>query len=195
MQLSDKRLAANRTNAKKSKGPVTPHGKCISSRNATRHGVLASVLLIEGESRERFNALLNGIYAEYQPVTPTEISLVNKIAASQWRQQRAWAIETASLTHEIRNQPDTPPSVDPATRAMLAIRAMGDNSHHLDLMSCYEHRYDRQQYRAIEALNRLRERAEAREKKKLPNDPTQPEQNQSTSRDSDPIQTTPDPTK
>src|SRR5580658_7053069 len=104
MQLSDKRLAANRTNAKKSKGPVTPHGKCISSRNATRHGVLASVLLIEGESRERFNALLNGIYAEYQPVTPTEISLVNKIAASQWRQQRAWAIETASLTHEIRNQ-------------------------------------------------------------------------------------------
>ena len=59
-------------------------------------------------------------------------------------------------------------------------------------MSRYEHRYDRQQYRAIEALNRLRERAETREKKKLPYDPTQPEQNQSLSQKSDPNRTIPE---
>jgi hypothetical protein len=46
---------------------------------------------------------------------------------------------------------------------------MGDHTHHLDLKSRYEHRYDRQQYRAIETLNRLRDRAQ---KKNSPNDPT-----------------------
>jgi hypothetical protein len=83
MQLSGTQLAANRANAIKSNGPVTPQGKRNSARNGNRHGVLASVLLIEGESRERFLALVDGLYTEYGPVTTTETSLVNKIAGTQ----------------------------------------------------------------------------------------------------------------
>jgi hypothetical protein len=88
MPISDRKLTANRTNAVKSKGPVTPHGKRKSSRNSTRHGALASVLLIPGESRKHFNKLVNALYAEHQPVTHSETSYVDKIAAAQWRQQR-----------------------------------------------------------------------------------------------------------
>jgi hypothetical protein len=34
---------------------------------------------------------------------------------------------------------------------MLAIRSIGDNGRHMGIMSRYEHRFDRQYYRAIEA--------------------------------------------
>jgi hypothetical protein len=39
---SEKQIAANRRNARKSRGPKTPAGKTVSSRNALRHG-LASI--------------------------------------------------------------------------------------------------------------------------------------------------------
>jgi hypothetical protein len=39
---SDKKIAANRTNAKKSTGPTSLRGKLQSSRNARRHGLAAT---------------------------------------------------------------------------------------------------------------------------------------------------------
>src|SRR5262245_10607783 len=39
---SDKKSAANRTNAKKSTGPTSLRGKLQSSRNAWRHGLAAA---------------------------------------------------------------------------------------------------------------------------------------------------------
>ena len=39
LPLSEKRLAANRANARKSTGPRTPEGKCRAARNNTRHGL------------------------------------------------------------------------------------------------------------------------------------------------------------
>lgn len=38
---------------------------------------------------------------------------------------------------------------------MLTLRALGDHERHPDLMRRYEHLYDRQYYRALEALTRL----------------------------------------
>jgi hypothetical protein len=157
MPLSDKRIAANRANSLKSTGPTSIEGKRNTSRNATRHGILANHVLIQGESRERFAALINSFEAEFQPETPSERLCVEKMATSQWRLMRLWAVESAGITHEMRRQHDSMSDEDPPTRAMLAIRAIGDNGRHMDIMSRYEHRFDRQYYRAIEAFYRLRQ--------------------------------------
>jgi len=162
MPLSEKKLAANRANAAKSTGPKTAEGKRNTSRNATRHGILANTILIDGESRERFAALLNSCVLQFQPETPVEHSLVERIAVAQWRQTRIWSVEAAGLNREIRQQSDAALTADPPTRTLLAFRSLAGDTRHLYLMSRYEHRYDRMQYRAIEALERMQERRIAR---------------------------------
>jgi hypothetical protein len=161
MPTSDKQITANRANSKKSTGAKTEIGRHNSARNNTRHGILSSVVLIEGESPERFAALLNSLYAEHQPETSTENSLVDKMGVALWRQMRTWAVESAGVTHEMKLQAESMTDENAATRAMLAFRSLGDNGRHLDLMSRYEHRFDRQHYRALAALNNQKDRKTA----------------------------------
>ena len=47
MPVSDRKLAANRANAKKSTGPKTEEGKKAASRNAMRHGFAAAVHVLD----------------------------------------------------------------------------------------------------------------------------------------------------
>jgi hypothetical protein len=116
------------------------------------------VVLLEGESRERFVALVNALHTEYQPDTSTEMQLIQKAAVALWRQMRTWAVETAGVTHEMKLQAESVLHENAATRAMLAFRSLGDNSRHLELMSRYEHRFNREHYRALEALERRKDR-------------------------------------
>ena len=164
MQVSDKRLAANRANAQKSTGPKTPSGKRICSGNAIKHGILANAILIDGESRASFLELIASLEEEYQPSTPTQHALVAKIASAQWRSLRLLAVESAGIIHEMRQQSGSAAAENMPTRAMLALRSLAGNSRHYELMSRYEHRIDRQQHRSIEVLARLKEEEIARDK-------------------------------
>src|SRR5665213_2086280 len=102
MPSSEKRIAANRANAKRSTGPTSEIGRRNSSRNSSRHHFLASAVLIPHESRERFAELLNAFTADFQPRDNTERSLVDKMAVAHWRLMRLWAVETARITHETK---------------------------------------------------------------------------------------------
>jgi hypothetical protein len=90
---SAKRAATSRANGKNSHGPVTPEGKLRSSRNSTRHGLLARAIVLEGESRNRFNDLVRQLDEALKPQTQIEHLLVGKMAASHWRQVRVWNLE------------------------------------------------------------------------------------------------------
>ena len=53
-------------------GPRTPEGKAISSATSLKHGLASGRLIIPGEDRDDFEALLNDLVAEHAPATPTE---------------------------------------------------------------------------------------------------------------------------
>ena len=80
-------------------GPVTAAGKEISSRNATTHGGTSEKLIVPGERREDFDALLHNLLEEYSPETPDARNLVEDAALARWflwRRQRAFnSVESA----------------------------------------------------------------------------------------------------
>jgi hypothetical protein len=112
-----------------STGPITPEGKAISSRNAVRHGLCARKLT--GADLEELNAVRARLDLEWEPSTETENILLQQMALSQWRLERALELEISAL--------DGP--LDPAALA-LALR--------------YRTSAERGFYKALAELQRLR---------------------------------------
>ena len=79
------------------KGPRTAKGKAIASRNALKHGIFSSVLLLTSESRDRYNFLLSGLCEHFKPIGTLEEVLVEKIAVTIWRYRRLISTETAEI--------------------------------------------------------------------------------------------------
>jgi hypothetical protein len=78
-------------------GPRTPEGKAISCANSLKHGLASGRLIIPGEDREDFEALLNDLVAEHTPATPTEEMLVQQMAQSWWLMHRAIRIQNQAF--------------------------------------------------------------------------------------------------
>lgn len=99
---TEKQIAANRRNARKSTGPTTASGKAASSRNALRHGVLSEKAVSEFEERKQFDALLQGLVADLIPVTTIECMLVERLTILLWREKRLIEAEERDITRHIR---------------------------------------------------------------------------------------------
>ena len=97
MVTSSRRALANQKNAIKSTGPRTSAGKASSSANAIQHGILSRHLILPGEEREDYDAVLNQLLMEQKPVGTLEMSLVERMAIALWRQRRLIAAEAAQL--------------------------------------------------------------------------------------------------
>lgn len=162
---TERQKEAARINGARSHGPTTPEGKARSARNSRRHGVLANTICLDGESDTRFTELLRALTGEILPEGEIETALVENMAVARWRQMRLWAIEKASLAHEMRKKAQLEP--DNPTRAALAFKTLSDESRSLELVNRYETRYDRQYSRALSRLLELR----AAKKQFLPNEP------------------------
>jgi|SRR5579871_3378098 len=104
--LSEKRLKANRENAKKSTGPRTPQGKAHSRRNAIKHGLFARPILaslLQGEDTAEYDGLLADLKEQHKPVGRAEELEVERIAQSWWRLKRAHQFENAVRSVAIRD--------------------------------------------------------------------------------------------
>lgn len=95
--MTEKKVAANRRNARKSTGPKSLSGKKAVSQNARRHGLLSTHLILEDESRHEFDLLLSTLQQEMQPVGLIEQTLVERIAITLWRQRRLVRAESADV--------------------------------------------------------------------------------------------------
>jgi hypothetical protein len=150
---SPSKIQSARANGALSHGPVTSEGKQASSRNSTRHGLLSQTVVLEGESKERFEELLLALTAELKPRTTIEASLVETMAVARWRHLRVLGIQKAEFDLEMARQavPESKP-----VRAAIVFRNLADNSRVLDVLLRYEVAYDRQFSRALNMLLKLR---------------------------------------
>jgi len=98
--ISDRKVAANRANARRSTGPRSQLGKARSSLNAIRHGILARAafnVTLEGESkRAEFEDLVRGLAQEFQPQTLSDHMMVQQVAGCYWRLAKVLTFETES---------------------------------------------------------------------------------------------------
>src|SRR5471030_2338430 len=91
---TERQIAANRQNAKKSTGPKTEDGKLRSRKNAFRHGLTAQTVISLVENADEYADLETLIIADYEPQTTVERLLVERLASLLWRLRRAVTVET-----------------------------------------------------------------------------------------------------
>ncbi len=92
-QTSTRRQEASRRNGSLSKG-LTPKGKARSSRNATVHGCLATMITFGDGEAEVFNAILAEYTARFEP---RDHDLVEEIVHAKWQMRQAWMYENSML--------------------------------------------------------------------------------------------------
>jgi hypothetical protein len=97
-------MLSSRANGARSREPVTVEGKQRSSQNALAHGLLARCTLMQGESPEALEALLNQHLERLGPADDVELGMVQEMVAAYWRLRRTWAIETRTFDNEVAAQ-------------------------------------------------------------------------------------------
>ena len=164
------RIAANRANSLKSKGPTTPEGKDASRGNALKHGLTAVKLLPEREAAEverRSAAFIE----ELNPSGEVGVALARHAARMSVRMERCATHENAALTEHVRRALDefVPPEgvTDEAEVARLRKeaerRAQFDASKEASLARKYEAAAERGFFRALKELRQLEKQSKADE--------------------------------
>jgi hypothetical protein len=175
--ISEKRLAANRENAKRSSGPRTPEGKARSSRNAVKHGFRASSFaVVRLEELDEVEKLKADAVACYRPVNSQELVAVERIAMAQQQIFRGARLDAGMFTSALNevldrtNNPILPMDPDMVgdgdieiTRAQNrnyciaeGFRRIAKESNALSLMLRYRAQAEREYRRAVEDFDRLK---------------------------------------
>src|SRR4051812_29863238 len=102
--LSEKKIEANRRNAKKSTGPKTDKGKEASSQNALRHGLTATRFpILPGEDEAAYVQFHAAMTGDLKPRGMMQREIVDDLVQVRWRIRRVPKIE-ADLLHRTRDR-------------------------------------------------------------------------------------------
>jgi hypothetical protein len=149
-----------RLNGVKAAGTKSPAGIQQSSKNAIKHGLTSSMIVLTNESHARFDELHLTYVETFQPTNGVEMDLIDQMVASQWRLRRIWIMQTAALDLKMDQQEDEIKKkfnqIDQATRVTFAFNALANDEKSLDLLLRYETTYTRLYQRAMNTLMRLR---------------------------------------
>ncbi|MGD0361835.1 MAG: hypothetical protein ABSC93_13265 [Bryobacteraceae bacterium] len=89
MLISRKQHQANRENAKRSTGPVSPEGKAAVRFNAVTFGLRARNVVLFDEDEGAYQQLFDVLESEWQPQAPTEKILLERMVVAHWLLMRA----------------------------------------------------------------------------------------------------------
>ena len=126
---TERQIAANRENSKKSTGPTSAEGLETSSRNRLSNGFSSNVNVIPGEDPEEFKALIIDFMAQYEPANPTEQVLVEKMAVNQWLGLRAIRLQTNAFCKQMIFKEDKT-AVPQDLSLLIRYKTTADNAFH-----------------------------------------------------------------
>ncbi len=169
---TQRQIEANRRNARRSTGPRTAGGKARASRNAAKGRLLPCRMLIPGESRHEYDALLRTLERNLKPHDAIEGALVRQIADAEWRLNRAVNLETGILSERfdtVRKFRDVPLDrhLDDSQRTKLfgGVLIQDAGADALSKLSRYETRLSRRYFTALARLEALQDRRRKRHRK------------------------------
>jgi hypothetical protein len=82
---NEKKIVANKLNARRSSGPRTAIGKSNSRRNAAKHGLFSQELLFSDIEKAEFQALHRSLQSQLQPTTALQRVALEEILCCTWR--------------------------------------------------------------------------------------------------------------
>ncbi|MDR3674768.1 MAG: hypothetical protein P4N24_04720 [Acidobacteriota bacterium] len=104
-KMTEKKLAANRTNGRKSLGAVTPEGKARAARANLRHGFYSKadpeVLTALGEDPAEYRRMMKSL--ETDLAEAMEAQVVGRIGRTFWRMQRAERMQEGLALKRVLN--------------------------------------------------------------------------------------------
>jgi hypothetical protein len=117
---SEAQFTANRANAQKSTGPVTPAGRAKSSLNAVKTGLTGQTVLLPTDDAKAYQAHLDRHFKHHAPANDQEHTLVQMIADAEWRILRIPGLEASIYALGRLKLADLhPEQTDPAVRESL----------------------------------------------------------------------------
>jgi hypothetical protein len=158
--ISERQLEANRGNAAKSHGPITPEGRAAVRLNALQHGFTAAeIILPTVEEKVDFEQFRFAFEQEYKPVGPTEEVLVEDIVTARWRLTRIRKMEPGFFALGLQRRKNVREEIysnldgQAHLADVLSCDAFEDDTY--GKMSRYEARFERTFYKALKELQRL----------------------------------------
>lgn len=99
--MTDRKLASNRANARRSTGPRTVEGLARSSMNGLRHGLLSGRALVPGEDPEELAALRAALFEDLAPVGALEELLADRVVSVAWRLRRVGEVDAGLARYRL----------------------------------------------------------------------------------------------
>src|SRR5689334_5633182 len=165
---SEKQLHANRANAQLSTGPKTPEGKAASSLNAVKTGLTGRTVLLPSDDVAAYEAHVARFFAQHQPETDEEKTLVQSLADTEWRLLRIPALEMGiyavgrlEFAAKFENQDAS------VVNALLDAQVFLSYQKQLNNLSVQEGRLRRQRDTDLAALKQLQDARRARIQKEI----------------------------
>ena len=95
--ISQRKIEANRRNAKKSTGPKTADGKAKSAMNSIKYGIYSDKYLIKDESYEEFHNYRKKILKCLNPTNAVLFDMATHVVSNGWEYQRCTLLESKIL--------------------------------------------------------------------------------------------------
>ncbi len=88
-EVSERKRAANRANARRSTGPRTAAGKARVSLNALTHGMTAHACVLPFENRDHFEKFAAALRADLEPAGFLQTLMAERLIELAWKLRRA----------------------------------------------------------------------------------------------------------